>query len=732
MTPRPRFETAAAVVAIVALILAAFWKLTVMKGVVITDDMFGSDLMNENFPYRFALGEALRAGHWPLWVRELYGGFPLLARSEAGVCYPFNIFLYGLFPPYVALNATILLTLVTAGVGMYFYVREIGGDVRAGLLGGTAFAFSGFLIAHLKHLSMANGACWLPVGLFLLECAIVRGSCRPLLWFAVVFGLQHLAGNPQVTYYCGVLYLLYFPLRFFNHRRAIRSDKPRLGRALACFAAALALGSLLAAVQLIPTYQLVSFSQRSGGVTFEYASRFAYEPASFWTFLSPYGNGDIGNTTYVGKGIFWEEYGYVGVLTFLLAVYATLRSWKSWHVKFFAITAAASYLLVLGPATPAYWLVFHAVPGMKYFRFPTRLLLLTDLSLIALGSLGLTRLAAIFSSRRFSLVPSLAVVLTVADLLHAQLRQNPIVDAATWERPPATVEILRTDQSLFRVYCVGGTHAHRRTFHEARGWEGDLQPFVEQREFIQPSTNVLYGLSSPNGYANLIPNYLVDVWGDQNRAGIITRTASTRGDLFQPTPTFWKLMRMYDVKYLTSFWPFAPGPYLTPMGLYGGAYLYRNDDLLPRAHLVADVTVVPDDASALEALGSDAFDPGRSVLLDASPLGFEPAQETAAGTVELLQYGTNDAVLQVRSPRAAILVFSDSYYPGWLADVDGRTTPIYRANLTQRAVVVPAGEHRVRFRFRPTTVVVGAAISLAALLVLLAWFRRSSRSSECR
>src|SRR5450432_1424848 len=107
-----RFETRVAVAFIVALILAAFWKVTLMQGVVITDDIFASDLMNENFPYRFALGKALQAGQWPLWVRELYGGFPLLARSEAGVCYPFNIVLFGFLSPYVALNLTILLTLV--------------------------------------------------------------------------------------------------------------------------------------------------------------------------------------------------------------------------------------------------------------------------------------------------------------------------------------------------------------------------------------------------------------------------------------------------------------------------------------------------------------------------------------------------------------------------------------------------------------------------------------------
>ena len=740
-----RFETRVAVAFIVALILAAFWKLTLMRGVVITDDIFASDLMNENFPYRFALGKALKAGDWPLWVRELYGGFPLLARSEAGVCYPFNIILFGLLPPYLALNLTILLTLVIAGVGMYFYARDIGATALPALLGGIAFSFSGFLLAHLKHLSIANAACWLPVGLLLLERAVARHSYRPLLWFAVVFGLQHLSGNAQTAYYCGVLYLLYFPFRLLNRYRATRppQNERRISglvldalksRLIWCFAGALVLGSLLAAVQLVPTYELVSLSQRSGGVTFEYASSYAYDLTSFWTFLFPYANGDIGNLTYTGKGIFWESYGYVGVLTFVLALYAALRSRSSWHVRFFAITAATSYLLVLGPATPVYRLVFTTVPGMRYFRFPTRLLLITDLSLVALASLGLTRLGTQVAGRartdgdpgpmgfrRSSIVQALAVLITIADLLYFQMRQNPVVDAKTWEKPPATAGILTADSSLFRVFCVGGNHAHRRTFEQAQGWEGDLQPFVEQREFLQPSSNVLYGLSSPNGYANLTPNYLVDVWGDQNRAGIVTRMASTRGDVFQPTPAFWKLMRMYNVKYMTSFWPFAPAPNLTPLGGYGGAFLYRNDDFLPRAYLVGEVTPVSDDVMALGMLASDAFDPQRSVLLVAPPPSFHPGRGAASGSVDFLHYTSEGAELKVRASQEAILVFSDSYYPGWVADVDGSVTPIYRANMTQRAVVVPSGEHRVTFRFKPMTVFVGFCVSLASLIVLLGW-----------
>lgn len=66
-----------------------------------------------------------------------------------------------------------------------------------------------------------------------------------------------------------------------------------------------------------------------------------------------------------------------------------------------------------------------------------------------------------------------------------------------------------------------------------------------------------------------------------------------------------------------------------------------------------------------------------------------------------------------------LLVFTDAYYPGWRAYLDGSETPILRANDAFKAVVVPPGTHRVEFVFRPVRVYIGAGISLATLLAVL-------------
>jgi uncharacterized membrane protein YfhO len=64
---------------------------------------------------------------------------------------------------------------------------------------------------------------------------------------------------------------------------------------------------------------------------------------------------------------------------------------------------------------------------------------------------------------------------------------------------------------------------------------------------------------------------------------------------------------------------------------------------------------------------------------------------------------------------------SENYFPGWQASVDGRPTPVYRADFNLIGVPLPAGARRVELLFHDAAVSTGKAISiLAALLAVVA------------
>jgi uncharacterized membrane protein YfhO len=70
-----------------------------------------------------------------------------------------------------------------------------------------------------------------------------------------------------------------------------------------------------------------------------------------------------------------------------------------------------------------------------------------------------------------------------------------------------------------------------------------------------------------------------------------------------------------------------------------------------------------------------------------------------------------------------LAVFSEIYYqPGWKATIDGRPVPHFRADWTLRAMLVPAGEHRIEFDFRSEGYVAAAYVSSISSFLLLLLF----------
>ncbi len=726
-----RYRNALPLLIIVLSILVAYRKLTLMQGVVITDDIFTSDLMNNGFPYRFYLGQLIRNGELPTWYPPVFGGFPLLARAESGICYPPNLILFGLFPPYHALNLSILTTYILAAVGMYFFAKEIGANNPGAIIAGLGFAFCGFMVAHTKHLSMVNAASLFPLGLFFLERAMqimkreYVSGVRWFLLFALIAALQYLTGHIQTAYYSSIFFLAYFAFRIpsamsYEKNKTLRRRIHSIATSTHArwFVISMILAAGISAIQLIPTYELVSLSQRSGGVTYEYASSYAYDPSNIKTFFYPYANGDITDGSYRGKSVFWEDFGYAGLVAILLALYGVKSGWKSWHVKFFFLAGVGAFILVLGPNTPIYELVFNVVPGMKFFRFPTRFLFIVDASIAVLASIGATRLLENFRKKKdFSRQLGYALVaITILDLFYFQLRQNPIVDMDEWRATPETAPILQGDSSLFRIYSPGASDMHKRAFSQARGWSGSLQPYVEQRKFLQPSSHVLHGFSTADGYAQLTPGYVVDVWGDQNRGGLIYETARLQNNLFSTTQAFMNILSMNNIKYVLSPWPLGGG-FMTPVDTVRGVYLFSNPTVLDRAYCVGGYVIGKTENERKQILRSQSFRPSDTVILEEPPTLSPDTGHNARAVIE--QYSANEVRIRVRAERNTILVLSDTYYPGWKAFVDNSETTILKANHHQRAVCVPSGDHSVRFVFESSAIRWGAGVSAASVIILL-------------
>jgi hypothetical protein len=153
------------------------------------------------------------------------------------------------------------------------------------------------------------------------------------------------------------------------------------------------------------------------------------------------------------------------------------------------------------------------------------------------------------------------------------------------------------------------------------------------------------------------------------------------------------------------------------------AYGVRN--LPPRARFVSRARGPAWPADAARSLTDRGFDPENEVLIDGVREPPPPTEGTPA-TVRVLQDDPERVRIGVEADHPGFLVLADSYAPGWKARVDGREAPLLRGNFLFRAVAVDQGKHRVEMIYRPHSLMAGAALTAAGLLLLAFWMTRRS------
>lgn len=146
--------------------------------------------------------------------------------------------------------------------------------------------------------------------------------------------------------------------------------------------------------------------------------------------------------------------------------------------------------------------------------------------------------------------------------------------------------------------------------------------------------------------------------------------------------------------------------------------VWENQDAMPRAFLVHSAQVL-DDGAALARIKSGDFHPERVVYLSEGHEQVEPIQTgNAENRVEITHYEPDRVSIDISTDQVGYLLLTDSWYPGWNVTVDGRTAPIYRADVLFRAVAVEPGQHTLVFEYRPLSFILGAILSATSLLVL--------------
>src|SRR5581483_1209288 len=429
-----KFQEAIALAIVAALPLIFYWRATLGRGM-----FFFGDIARFFYPTRVLYGDALRAGRLPLWQPEILTGIPLLAEMQTGALYPVHLLFYRLLPIDLALNYDILLHLAWLAAGMFLFARARGISIVGAMMAAMALTMGGFGAARVTHPNVLSVAAWLPWLLWLYEMWRV-GWHRLLMWvlLTLAFALQWLGGHPQFAliniltfggYVVGSALWAERPPTADGRRTTqnrpgmtIRNLSPAPLTVIIPLIA-IGLGSVMAAAQLLPTFEFAQQSARAGGVDQEFFTTFSYNPLYLALLVAPFLRGNPYPNTSV------EVIAYVGILPLVLAVAAVIlkRNRAMW---LWVVIGSCALVLAFGGNTPLYP-ALRVLPFFNLFRVPARFLFPFAFSLAMLAGIGFDTLLAwtkvTKNSRAAVIVGVIAIGLAIAVLVLVN-----VIPVETW------------------------------------------------------------------------------------------------------------------------------------------------------------------------------------------------------------------------------------------------------------------------------------------------------------
>lgn len=313
-------------------------------------------------------------------------------------------------------------------------------------------------------------------------------------------------------------------------------------------------------------------------------------------------------------------------------------------------------------------------------------------TLVFLGFAAMWWAARTTDARRKRRLATLLPLLVLVDLATSHARDVPTVSPAYWTSPPETVNVLKADPGLIRVFGIAEKHSGEP------GYASERIDFLRARDPLDWSLPAAWGLLGAAGKTPMISKRLLDYF-DHVRNGrydieSVSHVVTGRNMKHQFPPNF-------------------------PVG---AGFIHRNKRALPRARLMGRPVYaegLTDAVAALERLGAETRD--RLVVEDPSrPI---PESAVVSGSAKIVTDLPERVVVQTESATPAYLLLADTFDPGWSAILDGQSVPIRPAYVAFRAVALPAGPHTVEFTYQPAGFTLGLSISAAgALLAILLLF----------
>jgi hypothetical protein len=705
---------------LLAMTVGVFWRLVLTKQYTFLDS---PDMTNQVAPWIQVQAYAWQHGNFPLlWDPYVAGGQSLIGQAQPATAFPLNwlLFMMPLHHGFVSqqiLHWYMMLVHFFAAWAAYALCRGLGRSRAASVLGASVYAFSGY-VASTWWPQQVQSTIFAPLAL-LFSLRAIRGE-RPLrsTFFSGFFlGMMWLGGHHQVPIFTmlGIAGLWLFHI-FRGKTARVKLDRAVLLATL--MIAMIAAGAL----QMFPSYSYGHDSIRWAGAS----------QGLDWTQAVPYSvHEENSQTPWVILGTFLNGFHrhanpFIGFTAVLLAIAALVLAWDDLQVRLLAFLALGAMIFSMGGSTILHSILYAVAPLVEKARSPAIAVVVFHLAICPLAAFGVDR---ILEDPRSDRVKIAAIVSATIGLLLFALTIHIQIDQAKVEWQIYTMPVTALAAVLLGVLLACLRSGKVETRHAAVwlialvmleignfsglgftnrdvGWK--FWPALERDHQIAQFLKTRPGLFRVQLKDDDVPYSFGDWYGIETLMG---STASLMHDFTE----VWGqdiARRLLGTRYYVAKAPAFAGQNEVMTGA-GDIKVFEYADAMPRTWAVHEA-IAASPASAPAKLGS--IDPNRSTIVVENT----PALETCDGdrvtvTAHRPQFAVIDASMNCRG----MVILADEYSKDWVAEVDGKPAPIFKAYSFLRGVVVERGQHRIEFQYRPASVYWGAALTFASFAVAL-------------
>ncbi len=710
------------------LLLLAAAMLVALAGPALIGHVYTADDLGAfHLPMRAFYADCLKHGVAFDWSPQLYGGFYLTGEGQVGGYHPLHWLLYRWLPLPVAFDLECLIGYPVMLAGMYFFLRRWAMRRDAAMFGAISFAFSGFCLLHFVHVNAIEVVAHLPWLLWAIH-GMLHDSRRSRTLtgatFALLVASQWLLGYPQYVLYSAIAAIGYAALLIYG----LDGAKPQAATALRWWLRLgfwAALGTLIGAVQLLPTLEALQESTRqaAGG---DFTNWGSLAPLNLVQLIAPY----LFTTRVVGQNT--HELGlYAGAATLLLAIGCLApgkidREHKQLRTAAGALTVIG-FCLTLGCFGP-FGVLFAHLPILRDFRFPCRAIVLIHLGLAVLAAIGFQRLTSSERGFNFGLRTrpvSIILASSLALAVAAPFCWPPYAAAPAfrWLGPELlALSVLVIRQVAYRRRCSIALLCVFTAFdlgaygmsYAVYSQHKQLEPYVAKL-FAPSEYRIALDCTGPNEPGLRAGNEQL-LAGARRIDGYAGLEPARSLDYRLPTA-----LRAADVGRVC-------GGNLSDAELYECAMYYWNvQQPLPYVRLVTDAVGSLNPAQDISRI------PLETTALVDEPLRLEQGtigsakvlHDETLPTIEVNEHSfgsdiPGDIRIEVNAPGRQLLVLAESFHPGWQATADGAPIPIVRTNGDFMGCVVEPATKEIDYHFAPASLRYGRLLSILGLSLLVA------------